>query len=244
MISTFTATLEERKALTPHVYSFIFKCNDILLDFEPGQYVILHIPQADGHPVRRLYSIASPATQKDRIELIVEILENGLASQHLMKMAIGDTITMQGPAGMFTLRNNDRNVVFLATGTGIAPIKSMILKLVQEEPQKKIYLFWGFPTFDSMYLYEDFKKMAQQYQQLTFINCMSREQDLSSIIEEDHKFYQLGHVNDKLDTHLGNDFNAYQYYLCGGPKVIESLREFLAEKGVEKENIHFEKFTV
>ena len=120
MISTFNSILLERKQLSEHIYLFRFKPVDHVLEFKAGQYVILHIPQADGHAARRLYSMASPISQKDEFSLIVEIVPNGVASEFLMKMNLGETVSTQGPAGMFTVAENDRDVIFLATGTGIA----------------------------------------------------------------------------------------------------------------------------
>lgn len=247
MISTFPLRLDNREPLSEHVYLMRFTPMDIQLDFKPGQYVILHIPQATGSPARRLYSIASPESQKESLELIVEIVPNGVASEHLMKMQIGEMVTAQGPAGMFVLKPEPADTVFLATGTGIAPIRSMIHQIMEHHSDKKIYLFWGFPTMSTVYLLNEFKQIAKENPNFYFMNCLSREQDLSCVTDElDKPHFRLGHINDGMDAvaEITTNLNNYHYYICGGPKVVEAMKEFLGGKQIPKENIHFEKFTV
>jgi len=58
------------------------------------------------------------------------------------------------------------------------------------------------------------------------------------------KFHELGHVNDAFEKYVTNDLNNYEYYVCGGSKMVDSLKEYLTNKNIPKEQIHFEKFTV
>ncbi|MCX7997235.1 MAG: FAD-dependent oxidoreductase [Patescibacteria group bacterium] len=244
MIATFPIRLTAREKLVDNVFRFTFAPVDHAFVFKPGQYVILHIPQADGHAVRRLYSMASPASRPGSFDLIVEIIEGGLASGYLMRMQIGETLTTQGPAGMFTLPPEPADSVFLATGTGIAPIMSMLSHLAEHHTDKQAFLFWGFPNISSVYLQDELKKIASIHPNFRFMNCLSREQDLTCVTSPAERgYFGLGHVNDGLEAVVGADIPKYHYFLCGGPKVVESLREYLAGKGVPKEQVHFEKFT-
>jgi NAD(P)H-flavin reductase len=245
MITTFPAILKERKQLTDDVYWFRFDNQGHPMEFKSGQYVILHIPQEEGATARRLYSMSSPNTDTMGFELIVEILPDGVASKHLMKMQPGETLTVQGPAGMFFLNPSDRDVVFLATGTGIAPIRSMLLELLADPTDRKVFLFWGHPHLKDVYLLDEFITLAEKDSRFRFCNCLSRETDLNSILPDERQraYFAMGHVNDAFDEYLGTDLTPYKYYLCGAQKVVESLREVLTAKGVEKANLHFEKFT-
>lgn len=243
MISTFQIRLTERERLAEQVYRFTFQPVNHVFTFKPGQYIILHIPQDNGYPARRLYSMASPASRTDSFDLIVEILEGGVASAHLMNMRIGDTMTGQGPAGIFVLSDQPEDSVFLATGTGIAPIRSMISHLIEHHSNKKIYLFWGFATASSVYLLDEFKQIAAEHPNFRFMNCLSREENLDCVTESDRQYFGIGRVNAGLERVITGDKTRYHYYLCGSPKVIESLREYLAGLGVPKEQVHFEKFT-
>lgn len=248
MISTFQIRLDEKTQLSEHIFHVRFTPVDFQLDFKPGQYVILHVPQENGHPARRLYSFASPASQKSYFDLIVEIVPNGIASQHLMKMQIGETITAQGPAGMFVPNAQPTDSVFLATGTGIAPIRSMIHYLIENHSQNKLYLFWGFPYKKSVYLYDEFAQLAKDNPNFIFMNCLSREEDMNAIITEVEKpHYAKGHVNDAMEAveAISGNLNGHHYYVCGGPKMVESMKDYLLnQKQIPRENIHFEKFTV
>lgn len=247
MISTFTATLEYKKSLTDHIYLFRFK-PDQPLDFQAGQYVILHIPHGNGAAARRLYSISSPASNKNAFELIVEIVPGGVASEHLMKMQPGEHLTVQGPAGIFTLKETAKDIIFLATGTGIAPIHSMIHQLLENPSpgnKRNILLFWGLASFPQVYLLEELIKFHKNHSNFTFYLCLSRESSLEGVQNKElQEYYQLGRINESFDEHIRDDVTRYQYYVCGGPKIVESLKEFLATKNIPREQVHFEKFTV
>jgi ferredoxin-NADP reductase len=189
--------------------------------------------------------MASSPQKTDSFELIIEIVSGGAASDYLMRINPGDTLTTQGPAGQFTLRPPSRPIIFLATGTGIAPIKSMILDLLEhQQTVQSLSLFWGFPVYDDTYLFPVFHQLHQQYPNFSFCNCLSRELDLSCIPEQDNQsFYALGHVQDAVSTKITNPLTEYDFYLCGGPKVVDALKEWTLNQGVPTEQVHFEKFT-
>ena len=111
--------------------------------FKPGQYVMLKVPSGKG-PVSRLYSIASPDTAKNSFDLIIEIVPGGLASNYLFSLGEKSEVIFQGPAGMFGLKKNERDKIFMVTGTGIAPIRSILISNIKNQ---KYYLFWGLKVF-------------------------------------------------------------------------------------------------
>lgn len=243
MIHSYQAKLLEKKHLAGPVYRFSFSPpQDQNWTFQAGQYMIFQIPQADGYPLRRLYSVASPPSQKNTLTFIIEMVEGGIGTTYINNMAIGDSLTMQGPAGLFTYKPSERPVIFLATGTGIAPMYSMLAEHLKTTMKQDTYLLWGLKKCSDIYLFEELTLLANTYPQFHMRTCLSRETDLSAIAPEHMAYTLLGRVTKGLEE-LTTSYLSYDYYLCGSKHVVESLRTDLTEKGVPKEHVYFEKFT-
>ncbi len=237
MLFTYKAILSQKTQLTADVYLYHFDLLDPKeITFRAGQYLMLKVPSDKG-PVSRLYSIASSPAEKNSFELIVQIIPGGLASNYLSGLKVKDEVVFQGPAGMLGLKENDRPKIFLATGTGIAPVRSILKNF-----QFSIFnfqLFWGLKNYQDVYLLDELKEFNPKI-------CLSREKNLEMIPENDKKFFELDHVDScfgkQFDNETMKQLNNYDFYLCGRREVVESLRLFLINKGVLQENIVFEKF--
>lgn len=281
MINTYKTQLVQKVHLTSDVFLYRFKLvNPLAIAFIPGQYVILMVPLENGEKARRLYSIASSNTLTNEFELLVKLVLNGCASCYFEKLQIGSECEFQGPAGMFTLRESPREKIALVTGTGYAPIRSMLLSNIQHLTSS-ISLFFGFPYYKDVFLFDELKQLTiQSSNNLKFYICLSREQNLDMIPEKDKKYFLLGRVtkgleslmiedrNWKLDKEvrdlkLENQTSTFQpqdqvssiqslssnvllsnfdFYLCSGRDVVNSLKEYLYQKGASKEQVYFEKF--
>ncbi|MFN4212960.1 MAG: FAD-binding oxidoreductase [Microgenomates group bacterium] len=186
MLTTYKTLLSQKKQLTTDVFLFRFQLIEPRqINFKAGQYLILKIGDKS-----RLYSIASPDWQKDTFELLVQTVEGGVGSTYLLNLKIGEEAIFQGPAGMFTLKDSPtgapRPKIFLATGTGLAPVRSMIkseIKKLRYEEIKKLsneaikeenknpnfsishfpnfYLFWGLRYFSDVYFLEELKEIEK-----------------------------------------------------------------------------------
>ncbi len=250
MLNAYKTILTEKTSLTANVFLFRFQLLEPKeINFKSGQYLILKI---EDQP--RLYSICSSNSIKEYFELVVEIVTGGLGSTYLNNLKVGDSVNFQGPAGMFTLKENNKPKIFLATGTGIAPTKSMITSQKSKVKSQKSYLFWGLKTRKDVYFFDELKKLAQENVNFQFKICLSREKDLAGL---DSRYFMLGHVTNgfesvmvshsqlkqqKLAQPILTDLTDCDYYLCGGRDMVSSMVTFLQEKGTKKENIFFEKF--
>ena len=252
MFTTYQSKLLERSTLVPGVDKLIFTRPGGNPDwtFQAGQYMIFHIPQGADHAARRQYSIASPPSEKNHLEFIIEYVPNGVASTYLPQMKTGDLLTMQGPAGVFIHRPSPRHAIYLATGTGIAPMFSMIPdKFSDRNFSQNIYLYWGLRNYKDIYYLDYLINLKNTYsQRFDFSVCLSRESELESKLKQELlQFFTLGHVNlgvETLLTRLQTSHASFDYYLCGSKIVVESLRVYLTDKGVTKEQVTFEKFTL
>src|SRR5579871_1615393 len=119
------AKLVESREITPNVRHFVFETPEVNeLYFVPGQFVSF-TETIEGKPITRPYSIASPP-DGNRFELCLNLVEDGLFSPRLFAMKPGETVQMAAPLGYFVLRNPGRDAIFVATGTGVAPFRSML----------------------------------------------------------------------------------------------------------------------
>ena len=245
MLTTYTAILKTKKEIAPEVFYLQFSYpTDINWSFQAGQYMIFHLPTMESrHPVRRLYSIASAPSQKDTLDFIIEMVPGGIGSSYIENMSEGDSITMQGPAGIFTLKTSERDIVMLATGTGIAPMYSMIADRVTYNAKRgtpHIYLFWGLKFKKDIYLKNELDALADANPHFNYSICLSREKESSDarclVGRVTIGLQKLIEKNSDLKTN-------FDFYLCGGTHVVEALKEELLKYDIPKAQIFFEKFT-
>lgn len=241
MLPQFTAKLIAKTRLSDRFFLLSFLTTDQGgIYFSAGQYLILKLKNKEDRLISRLYSIASKDGLTNSFDLIIEPIVNGVASEYLINLKTGDAVSFQGPAGAFSFKKSDRPVVFLATGSGIAPIRSMILSAVSRE-KNPTFLFWGIQTKSQICFFQELKDFAQKHQGFKFFYCLSREKDISFSQPEDQRFFLLGHVDAVLKTAIANH-GGYDYYLCGGRLVVPSLRRSLLNLGVSPKSVFFEKF--
>lgn len=219
--------------LTPTVFESTFE-TDKDLQFKAGQFISIVIPGAGpkGRDLRRAYSIAS-APHVRPIELCVKIVEDGPGTQYLYRLRPGDTFRGVAPYGDFVYEPKaNTRVLFIATGTGIAPFRSMVMsEEYRAKPPIEAQCLLGVRT-ESELLYQD---AFNQTQGLQLINAVTQP---SSAFQG----YQ-GRVTDflrSLPTHY--PWTQTEYYLCGNGNMISEVKSILAEKGVLRDSIHQEKY--
>ncbi|MEF8814305.1 MAG: FAD-binding oxidoreductase [Halovenus sp.] len=151
------------------------------IDFLAGQYVGLRY---NGLP--RAYSIANSPTE-DELEICVRRVPGGRLSPQLCDdLSVGESVTVRGPYGELVLQDSSpRDVVFLATGTGVAPFKGMIDFLFETgrdeyggEP-RNVWLFLGTAWQDDLPYREAFRQRQREHENFHFVPCLSREPALS-----------------------------------------------------------------
>lgn len=182
----------------------------------------------------RLYSIASPAGGETgdgtKIAFIVtrdntwdgggEIVYRGVCSNYMCDWRVGDVFEMTGPSGKhFHLPDElDTHLVFIATGTGIAPFRGMMMELEKMGYDKKIYLFFGVPYSDEVCYNDFFLDLERRMPNFHYYTAISREQKNS----EGGKMY----VGDRMAQHLDEIAKLQKdgclFYICGGPKGMEN----------------------
>jgi len=115
------------------------------LSFQPGQSIAVTVPeQSSGSSLLRYYSLASPPHSSKHLVLLLNSHDRGKGSTFLLENEIGADLQISGPYGSFMLQQDpDRELLFVGTGTGIAPLWSMMATLLAELSSQPITLLWG-----------------------------------------------------------------------------------------------------
>lgn len=236
---TFHTNLLDKKTLPGDVDLLRFSTPPGF-SFTAGQYVVLTVPH-EVLPVKRLYSIASPSIEPSYFELLIKRVAGGLASNYLQNLVVGQSLEFQGPAGQFSLKETPADKVFLSTGTGLAPVRSMLLSNPAHKQQ--FHLFWGLPNLGELYLFDELKTLALRDPLFSFSIHLSREQNLDAISKENQHYFSLGRINTGIDRLiLSQPQNSLEYYICGRREMVESTREYLYSQHIDKERVFFERY--
>ncbi len=228
MISFIKAKVEYKKVIGDR---FLLKLNKNL-NFLPGQFISI-VLEKEGKKIIRQYSIASPPNEK--IELYVKRVKNGIVSNYLYNLEVGNEITFMGPFGKFNLNNNNKNKdkVFIAVGTGIAPIRSMIKYLLNKKYEGNIYLYYGNRHFYDYFFYDEFKNLSNKYKNFYFYPVLSRpEKDI------EWKGYK-GYIQDNINL---KDFKDKEVYICGSKNAVNINKKLVLNRGCDKNNLFIEGF--
>ena len=232
--TTYRATVERIDVLSYNVRGFQFKLLDPpAIDFKPGQFVILRVPQ-DGKVVKRAYSIASPPHEPGVVELCIQHLEGGIASTYLWKLKAGDPVSISGPHGTFLLKEPvDYEPVFIATGTGVAPFRAMVKHLLHRNVLRDIWLLFG-TRYEHALLYEsEFRSLAALRHNFHYVPTVSRPKEWRG---------EVGHVQETFRKYIRDPSNK-EIYLCGWLEVVKAVYADLQGFGVPKEQLHYEEWT-
>lgn len=197
--------------------------------FIPGQYIDIIGPNG----LRRSYSLANASFANKVLELHIRKVEGGAMSQYWFNQAKpNDLLRLNGPMGTFFLREiENMDLVFLATGTGISPIKAMLESMIflsHEKRPKTVAVLWGGRNDQDLYL-----NVADIPGDHTYIPVRSRpDVDWSGAI---------GYVQDVL-LDLTPDLNNAAIYACGSEKMIRSSKKCIVEAGLPAKRFYSDAF--
>jgi len=228
----------EIKKLTYDVKEISLKLIDPpKVDFIAGQYISIEVTEMkDGHARlnNRPYSIVSPPEEDQVLKLCVNLVSGGPGSGYLHGLNPGDKVTFLYPMGYFTVHDEATTaLLFVATGTGIAPIKSMILHLLRSGSARPMTLYWGLRKEEDLYYQEEFASLAAEYPFFKYFITLSRPSPGWQ--------GRRGRVTEHLRQAVGSVENL-EAYLCGNGEMIKEVRGLLIEKGIVRKSIHHEKF--
>lgn len=258
MVNDYKAKIIKIKNLSKTVKHFVLNLSEALrkdgvvqdeqesanFKFIAGQFVNLSF-EKNGEIFRRAYSIASNQNDSNIIELCIKLVENGKLTSELWKFKEGDFVNIKGPLGMFNINKATKNkLVFIGTGTGIAPLRAMIFDEISKQNKmldgdnhegvadsKEIILVHGVRFEDELLYQEEFEYLERENGNFKYIPVVSKPSE--------NWTQRTNHVQDNLE--FIDIFNS-DFFICGLPEMFEQVKNKLEQSGVLPENIFHEVF--
>ncbi len=236
-VPTFQVSCTSKRRLTHNVYELRFT-RPASLQFSAGQFLLFQVPSlsdlADLQP--RAYSIASAPGEKELI-FIIKLVPEGRASTWVQRaLKPGTVVTMQGPLGSFVVdRTSPRPFLFVATGTGAAPLRSQIRHLLQDLGEERTidFVFGGVSPKD-LFWEDEWKELSETYPQFHYHVCLLNPGSRTDVL--------AGAVEKILPTIIPS-LDAVSGYFCGSPAIVSTLRKHaVAAWAMPEEHVHWEKF--
>ena len=192
--------------------------------FKAGQFISFEVmPAGAMRPVVRPYSIASPPQRNQVITILLNRVPGGVGSGYLFGLNPGDRLTFKGPVGSFYVRDPARDLLFVATGTGIAPIRSMVLGLLESGYKGSIRLYWGLRSERDLYYQEELERLGEHHPNVTATVTLSRPEGSW----QGHR----GRVTSLLEEAVHSVQNL-AVYLCGNNAMIRDVTALINKKGL------------
>lgn len=205
--------------------------------FTPGQFVSIKQSRDDGREHTRAYSIASMPGPGPTFDLCLNRVEDGFLSNWLCDLDEGATVKFHGPHGLFTLREPRKDAVFVATGTGIAPVRGMLHWLFEESERNREHEFWlvfGTRHEQNLYYRAEFLKIAEENANFHYVPTLSR-------CGEEWTGCR-GYVQDHVRG-IVSGRREMQAYICGLHPMVDGIRKLLKEElGWDRKQIVFERY--
>ncbi|MGD9379531.1 MAG: 2Fe-2S iron-sulfur cluster binding domain-containing protein [candidate division WOR-3 bacterium] len=212
------------------------------MKYVAGQYVQVLAPRYEksNEEVYRAYSISSDPRATDYIELIVRRVPEGICTTYLFDyLKEGDTVKINGPYGQFYLRDTAAPIVFIAGGSGIAPIKCILHHMVNTHNDRESVFFFGVRNTNDLFLVEEMRDFEKSLEHFTFVPVVSQPN------ADAHWKGVTGRVTNVVEDHLRKqkDTALYEGYLCGSPGMIESAVNVLTGFDITEDRIFYDKFS-
>jgi ferredoxin-NADP reductase len=226
------AILIDVREIAPNVRHFVFEAPEVRdLAFTPGQFVSL-THSVEGKEITRPYSIASKP-DGNRFDLCLNLVEDGMLSPWLFTLEPTAEIEITDPLGYFVVRNPLRDAVFVATGTGIAPMRSMIEARLEQDDPPRLTLIFGVRYEHGLLYRDEFEKLAIEHPNFRFWPTLSRP--------EASWTGRSGHVQPHLVEAAG-ERRDIDVYICGLKAMVDDVRAMLKAMGFDRKQIIYEKY--
>jgi Na+-transporting NADH:ubiquinone oxidoreductase subunit F len=208
------------------------------MDFIAGQFIQFEVPPyaLTAEPVYRAYSISSSPSLRNEIELEIRLVPNGICTTYVHRhLKVGDAVTINGPYGDFFRREGDAEMICIAGGSGMAPIKAILQDMADRGMARPVRYFFGARSRRDLFLVDEMKALEAKVPGFRFIPALSVPQP------EDEWTGEVGLITDVVARHVP-DATGKEAYLCGSPLMIDACVKVLKAKGMAGDRIYFDKF--
>ncbi|OYY95422.1 MAG: CDP-6-deoxy-delta-3,4-glucoseen reductase [Hydrogenophilales bacterium 28-61-23] len=232
-IKTLPCRVERMEKLADDVMAVWLKLpSNERLQFLAGQYIDFLLK--DGK--RRSFSLANSPEDDGLLELHIRHVLGGQFTDHVFgAMKAKDIMRISGPYGSFFLRESDKPAIFVAGGTGFAPIKSLLNHAFHHEIQREFVLYWGAKALADLYQASVPSQWQQEHQNFSFIPVLSEPR------VEDNWPGRSGYVHQAVLADFA-DLHGYEVYACGAPPMIAAARREFQARGLPEDAFFSDSF--
>jgi ferredoxin-NADP reductase len=253
-----TARLKRSLPLSADTRHLEFEAEGIdRFDFVAGQFISVVVPNEAGKQVTRAYSLASAPRGDRSFDLCLNRIQDGFMSNYLCDLPEGAILPWHGPHGLFTVREPIRDSIFIATGTGVAPIRGMLEWLFADHPtapenaadaaveqdllprhaNHEFWLVFGTRYEQDIYYRDEFEDMARRHPNFRYVVTLSREEDWNG-----PRGYVQEHVAEIVASRPNSGVGNTTAYICGLNAMVSANRELLKSLGWDRKQIVYERY--
>ncbi len=232
-IKTLPCRITELRRLNHDVMLVMLKLPEAeCMQFIAGQYIDFLLEDDR----KRAFSLANVPHEDNDLELHIRHVENGrFTGQVFESLKVKDIMRIEGPYGQFFLReDSDRPIIFMAGGTGFAPIKGIIEHALAAGITRPMHLYWGARQHEDLYMHELAQQWADEHAHIEYCPV------LSGTVEESWSG-RRGHVHNAIIADFP-DLSGYEIYASGPPAMIYAGRDSFAEQGLDQEHYYSDAF--
>lgn len=238
----FDVRLISTRQLAPLVRELVFERVDGRpMQFAPGQWVNLVLPlDLPAADCRRAYSIASAPDGSPRFELAVTRVEGGPGSEHLHAMQAGDVLAAIGPHGLFLRPEGEPPSIFVATGTGVTPLRSMMAAAISARSKAPLWLIFGVRVEADILYRAQLEAWQAEHPNVRVEFVLSRGDETWQ--------GRRGYVQDHLPELYGQMRELSltgdpQVLICGLDRMVRSVKELArGPLGMNRKHVHVERY--
>lgn len=227
------AEVIEKESLTPQITRLsLLVDEDIDLDYMPGQHLYINYDSRS----ERCFSMTSAFAFGNIVDLYIKRIPNGWFTNNTLEhLHPGNKLNISLPHGEFYYRSEDwRPIVFIATGTGIAPVRSILESLLDDDDCPPVSLYWGMRTEQDLFLKEEFESWFDRLYEFNFVPVLSKP---STQWQGRNGYVQYALKEDLADA------SEYSFYICGSPEMVADVKKMIISLGGDPEYIYTDNFT-
>ncbi len=221
---SFRAKVQQIRHLTSDIRELTLEMIEpASLSFQAGQAIAVAVPNASSNSsLLRYFSLASSPRSSTHLVLLLNGQDKGKGSTFLLEQALGAEVQISGPYGSFFLHHEpEKELWFVGTGTGVAPLWSMISTLLEDSSLQPIKLLWGLRSEADQYYIQELEDWAMRHKNFSYILTLSKPSSLWQ--------GKKGRVTDVLQELSSVDH--LSTYVCGNRAMVKEVSDLLQRKG-------------
>lgn len=226
----FTSTVVGTRDVASEVREITLSPPSIPFEFTPGQWVSLHLPVGEHPPLVRAYTLAGPPGPLGELQLCLDRVPEGLGSEYLFSLGVGDTVEYSGPLGRFVLDDPAGPQLWLARYTGIVPFRALLLDLAARGEFPPVTLIYSAPTVEDLAYLDELQALAERAPAFA----------LETVLDEPDTD-PVATVAERAEAALAQNREVTPM-ICGKREFVRPLRDFFTERGWDRRDVKCESY--